>query len=399
MQILNNKAPDMNTLPADKIGEQVYNFMLSAAGKHPDVERKPGLLVTNQDIRAIKSYVSAAMKLPTEGSEVVKYLGYDKSTVSGLDASQIVLFHQLVKNHANGWFQLEEKMRSVGSDLHVFSGNFEVVMTTVINFIKSLGSYNEALSRISDVSAEDLNSSPSISLIEGEEKKLPVLLDLINELKLLINDYKQSTTLVKFDITTFKHDLGVRVLPDVENKLKLVKDSNTDARRRDVLAQIEGLKVQIQEKTQVYESYSTRQWLGFWWGPIGGVISISIYGPKANSAYRDIQRLSAEKDRLGNEVKTLDTLTGALITLETSLVNLESRMAGALSGAENLEGLWSLLKGLVESSYKQIETSNDAMWLVIIVSRFEVMVKNWRDIKPLANELLTAFDSAVSSRN
>lgn len=84
-----------------------------------------------------------------------------------------------------------------------------------------------------------------------------------------------------------------------------------------------------------------------------------------------------------------------MLAFETSLQDLKARVDGAASSVSNIESLWVLLEELVDASYDRIKNTNNALYLVSFVSRFQTLMSNWREIQVQAFDLLTAFNNAL----
>lgn len=54
-----------------------------------------------------------------------------------------------------------------------------------------------------------------------------------------------------------------------------------------------------------------------------------------------------------------------------------------------------MLEELVDASYDRIKNTNNALYLVSFVSRFQTLMSNWREIQVQAFDLLTAFNNAL----
>ncbi|RML40992.1 putative Binary cytotoxin component, partial [Pseudomonas syringae pv. maculicola] len=65
---------------------------------------------------------------------------------------------------------------------------------------------------------------------------------------------------------------------------------------------------------------------------IGGVVSYSIYGPKATAALSEKDHLIEEKRHIELTLKKQSRLLGDLLAFETSLQDLKTRIDGAASG-------------------------------------------------------------------
>ncbi|WP_295476507.1 alpha-xenorhabdolysin family binary toxin subunit A [uncultured Pseudomonas sp.] len=387
------QTPDASGHHLDDLSQVGKDFINAAAGKGEGAFRDPGLLVTNEDVRAIRRYVNTGLALPTDLQQIRQLLGNYESTVAGLSPEDIQRLYGDIREHAASWSGLEDDMRAVGSDLHVFAGNLVSTTQDTIEFIQHLDSWRTL--GLEDLTPEQLEQMPPTELVEGDRKKLPGLLALVGELKRHIQVHSASTLRVRDGAAQFKGRLREEIAPGVALKIQLANSVEAGNEVTELREELRRLNERIDQKTKEYEEYCKYRWVGFVWGVIGGAISLSIYGPKASAVLKEKDQLVKERNSLETKLRRLDKFLADLHEFETHLQDLKIRIDGAISGVSNVESLWVLLKDLVDSSYRQLESMDDVKLLVIFVSRFRTMIANWQEIQKQALDLLTAFNKAV----
>lgn len=394
MSINNRQSPDVNENPTDdqlsQLGKDYFGLF---SGKAPESERDPGLLVTNEDVRRIRRYVKTGLELPTDLEEVRQLLGGQESDIPGLEAEAIQTLYRGINGHARSWSPIEDDMKKVGSDLNVFAGNLITTSQELVAFIKGLESYQQR--QVGDLTPEEIDRLPPVAILPEDQQKVPALLGLVNDLKGYINEHSASTQRVKGSVAMFKDNLKDTIAPSVSLKVQLISSNNTNEIISRLNADIALLNERINQKIAEYEEYSKYKWIGFWWGPIGGGISYSIWGPKAARVLREKDALVAEKRELEKQVEQYNRLLSSLLSFQTSLQDLQTRIDGASSSVANIESLWVLLEELVDSSYRKLDGITNAMYLVSFVSRFKTVISNWEDIRKQSWDLLTAFNNVL----
>ncbi|KFE44192.1 hypothetical protein SAMN05216596_106288 [Pseudomonas congelans] len=373
-----------------RVSKDLMDALTSQAA---DIARAPGLLITNEDVRRIRRYVNTGLALPTKLEEVTHLVGGVDNGIPGLEPEAICKLYVDIQEHARSWSALETTMQKVGSDLHVFSGNLITIATHIIEFIKGLESYQTL--KVGDLTPAQIEQMPAVEIMDQDSKKLPGLLALVDDLKVYIKDHSASTTRTRVGVTEFKRRLKDNIAPDVALKIRLASSKDGDEEVTRLSAEVDQLNERINQKLAEYEEYSDYKWIGFWWGPLGGAISYSIYGPKASSALSEKDSLIEQKSQLEQKIKQFNKLLSDLLAFETSLQDLKARVDGAASGVSNIESLWVLLEELVDSSYDRIKNTNNAVYLVSFVSRFQTLMTNWTSIQAQAFDLLTAFNKAL----
>lgn len=373
-----------------RVGKDLMNVL---SGKGEGVARAPGLLITNEDVRSIRRYVNTGLSLPTKLEEVSQLVGGSDNGIAGLAPDAIAELHVGIQTHARSWSAIETNMQKVGSDLYVFSGNLITIATNVVDFIKGLESYQTL--QVGDLTPAQIDQMPPVAFMDQDSKKIPGLLALVDDLKVYIKDHSASTTRTRVGVTDFKRCLKDEIAPGVALKIRLARSGNAGDEIARLTADVDQLNNRINQKLAEYEEYSEYKWIGFWWGVIGGMVSYSIYGPKATAALSEKDHLIKEKRQVELTLKKQNRLLGDLLAFETSLQDLKTRIDGAASGVSNIESLWVLLEELVESSHDRLKNTNNALYLVSFVSRFQTLLANWKEIQVQSFDLLTAFNNAL----
>lgn len=393
--MLSSTAAEISAEEAEAVSTR---FMMAASGSHSDVVRSPGLLVTNEDVRRIKRYIETGLKLPAELAQVQQLLGYEKIDISGLEPRDMQVLYQDIKKHAETWSTIEAGMKTVGTSLVVFSEDLENSGGAITAFVKGLESYQSTLGKVGDLTPEEINKLPEVSLGDGDKKKMPTLLALVSDLRTALQHHSKTTVDVNVKISDFKDMLKDRIAPAVGLKIALCASNGNDKEIARLTAEVDIINTQIAEKLATYESYSSYKWLGAWWGPIGLAVSASIYGVKAAATLAEKDQLITQKQALGQQISARNGLLSSLIGFETSLQDLKIRIDGASGSASNLESMWGLIQGYIDSSYRKLEGITDATYLVIFVTRLESIISSWISIRKQAQDLLTAFNSVTAER-
>ncbi|POF42589.1 hypothetical protein B0D71_06725 [Pseudomonas laurylsulfativorans] len=382
---------------AEEINSLTTDFMGAVSGTLRGVERGPGLLVTNDDIKKIKRYVNAGLALPTDINEIEQLYKYDQLNISGLYSADMQILYQNMRNHASSWSPLESSMKAVGSDLHVFADNFTSSSQSIINYLTRLPSYISGVGKIGGLTPEEIDNLPEIQLTGDEKQKIPALMELIEELKTVITEHSKSTQTTKSQITLFKHEITNSLKPALGLKIALCNSHNFDEEIKAFNERLDILNQRIDEKYAEIEQYSQSKWWGLFGGIVGFIVTSSIYGTKARQARDELEALIAERREVQAKIAASSAVLASLRAFETSLQELQIRIEDAAGSSSNLESLWELIQTYVDASCKKLDGVTNAMYLVSFVSRLTTMTENWLTIKQQAGDLLTAFNNATSA--
>lgn len=388
-------ATEEQIITAEQLNSLTSDFMGAVSGTLEGVEREKGLLVTNDDIKKIKRYVNAGLKLPIEINEIEQIYKFDQVNITGLTSADMQILFLPMRSHAASWSPLESNMKKVGSDLHVFADNFTSNSQSIIKYLESLPSYISGTGKVGDLSPEEIDNLPEIQLTEGEKKKIPALLELVEELKTVITEHSASTKTTKDQISEFKLQIDA-LKSKLGLKVTLCNSHNFDEKIKELNDDLKLLNERIDQKLAEIGEYSKNKWLGVIGGVFGLLISSTIYGAKANKARNELEQLTTNRRKIESEIATTNTVLASLLAFETSLQDLLLRIEDAAGSSSNLESLWELIQTYVESSSKKLVDVTNAMYLVTFATKLITMMDNWSAIKKQAGDLLTAFNNATS---
>lgn len=383
------------TITAEELNSLTSDFLGAVSGTLEGVERKQGLLITNDDIRKIRRYVNAGLELPIEIEEIEQIHKYDQLNIAGLKSADMQALFKSMREHAKTWSPLESNMKKVGTDLHVFADNFTSSSQSIIDFLKGLPSYISGTGKIDGLTPEEIENLPEIQLTGDEKQKIPALLALVDELKTVITEHSASTQTTKAQITEFKREISNSLKPALGLKLALCNSHNFNEEIRQLNEDLDSLNQRINEKLAEIEEYSESKWWGLLGGAVGFIVTSTIYGNKAQQARKELDQLTTERREFEAEIATISAAFASLRAFETSLQDLQIRIEDAAGSSSNLESLWELIEKYVDSSSKKLDGVTNAMYLVSFVSRLNTMIENWSAIKKQAGDLLTAFNNVT----
>ena len=383
------------TITAEELNSLTSDFLGAVSGTLEGVERKQGLLITNDDIRKIRRYVNAGLELPIEIEEIEQIHKYDQLNIAGLKSADMQALFKSMREHAKTWSPLESNMKKVGTDLHVFADNFTSSSQSIIDYLKGLPSYISGTGKIDGLTPEEIENLPEIQLTGDEKQKIPALLALVDELKTVITEHSASTQTTKAQITEFKREISNSLKPALGLKLALCNSHNFNEEIKLLNESLDILNQRINQKLAEIEEYSESKWWGLLGGAVGFIVTSTIYGNKAQQARKELDQLTTERREIEAKIATISAAFASLRAFETSLLDLQIRIEDAAGSSSNLESLWELIEKYVDSSSKKLDGVTNAMYLVSFVSRLNTMIENWSAIKKQAGDLLTAFNNVT----
>ncbi|MFJ3484765.1 alpha-xenorhabdolysin family binary toxin subunit A [Pseudomonas sp. NPDC090202] len=388
-------AVDKDSPTPEQINTATLNFMNAVSKGDPQFERDPGLVLTNEDIRKIRRYVENGLKLPLELVDVKASMGNYKGDIKGLEPESIQDLYIAINKHAKSWLPVQSEIKQVGQDLNAFSLGIAVTAEVLVQGLESLESYRQL--KLEDLTPEQIEKVASEKIMPGDRKTIDSLIALFDEMRRHIATHGVSTTNAKEGISKFKKDLEENLNREVTLKANLANTADTRETVAGLKTDIAELQKRIDQKSDEYSTFCRNAWIGVWWGPLGAAISGSIYGPKATRVLREKNALLEQKRPLDDKLAALNKFLADLSKTKSTLDEIVTLVDGAIAGISTLESLWDSLITLVESSRKELNDIDNAMLLIILVSRFKTVVSYWSEIKTKSHKLVTAFDVALKN--
>lgn len=373
------------------------DFMQVVTGKNAEVKRSAGIPATTQDIRTIRRFVDYANTLPSNLAQIEHLLGYKTSHIPGLAPTDIKKLYTAIKTSVEYWPALENKMKEVGTGLIVTSDNLEEYGQNIINFVNNIEGYEAAQLTLGDVSNKELSSLTDIALPPEGAAKIKTLLSLVADIVGVIEEQHTKTLKMKELFTDLKGEFR-QLEYDTGVKLKLCAPSQPDGSLDDIAENIQSINTLIEEEMRTYDKFIDYKWIGAWWGPLGLAISWSIYGNDADASRDKLERLNAEKLILLDNQQVTSLLMASMVRLQSDLQTLQLRLADATASTAHLESLWSIILEYIEQSKNQLSKSSSATLLHSFVTRLNIMIRNWKLIKPDAQKLLSALDDVLNEQ-
>ena len=195
------------------------------------IKSRRGLVVSEDDLMHIFSYVENALMLPNDIESAEKYLGYKSDDVFFKDEKhkkfspeEQVKFDLPIINHAKGWNEIESSIKNVGNDLNVYADVFVKRADTMLKILGDLGLYIKSYGLLDEEGNEIVEAGvETLELWEKNTKEkqesTQVLYDkLVQFNEVLENDIRVSVVTRKEAISELEINEEIKKLKgDIKN--------------------------------------------------------------------------------------------------------------------------------------------------------------------------------------
>lgn len=365
----------------EQIDSAIDGFVQMITGAHPETTRERGLFLANPDLRKINQFVEYANNLPVTKPEVLTYLNYPNSFIQRLEPESFIILFSNIHDAVKSWEKIEVLMKESCATLITFHIDLKSVTDDV--FAHSL----MQLDALYESEVGDVTAVPDMPITDNDLRKLPSLIDLTQELLATVEVHRKKATVVRIHLKAFQSALG-DILKGVTDLRERAVENNSDKQLLALKDELELLSQRIEERSKTYSTYTDYAWVGAWWGPVGLIISQSIYGIKASNVKSEYNALLDKKKELNIQIYRVNKGLASLTALETDLQSLELLTAEALNGAANIEKTWITIHQHIVDSVERLKSTTTKTKLFIFKNRLSSMLEHWKSISSRAEVLM-----------
>lgn len=373
----------------ERLNSVATQYVKALVGHGSEDGQESRLIVSANDIRAVRRYVNWALELPSGLEQTRQLLGYEQADSPGLEPADIQSLYQTVKDHARTWSALEVGIKNAGTDLVYFSDALKSSGEALVTFVEGLEGYRSAVGTVGDLPPGGIAEMPVVDLTNRDRNRIATLQALVQDLCIVIADCSRNTSTVNADLSAFKRELKSRISPSLGLKMTLIRRSNKNARLAELNAELETLDREIEARSDSFQDFLEQQWAL-------ASFAQALFVPDSPFPHMTgLESLLHRKRALVKEIRQHSALLASLAQLHTLFQDLRVRVDAAVMGASNLESLWILIQTYIDGSAKRLQNVDDATFLVVFVARLKTMIAAWGEVKHYSRNLLVAFDCAV----
>lgn len=357
--------------------------------------RDAALLVTKEDVLSLKRYESYGLNLPHTLDAVQLQLGITASGIPGLEPSDIMKTHGAINLHALSWAPIEAQIKDIGYGLDRFATTFYREGQGIISVIEKMDAVTRIKTTVDKLTREMIGEVLPTPLNETDRDTTAILSTYLSTLAEGIERQRMAATSLRDQLTVFVTTIRTQLIPDVSQKLDLVKKNDLERQIKELTTDIDSLSKEIGQKNKEYTQAKNNIAWGVMGGPVGVAITGGIFGSKAEQIRKEKNRLIREKNSKVNEVNTKQPISAAVRRLELQFEDMHIRLEDARQSASHLEDLWSMLANFVKGSAENLEQITDSQRLLAFTLQFRSVILPWELLGGYTSRLLEIFESAM----
>lgn len=355
-----------------------------------DGANEGGLTLSREHIVTLNQYVRYVTTLPKDAAVLVPWLGYEtiSEPLLSVDAMRSTFLN--LHSHALEWGALSDACKELSAQLSVRA-----------NAINSTG--EQALKECERTKAlgkqrdkwQSVQFEAPVLLNAGDQQIVSSLVDYMQILKEDVDEFHARVTSVRQQTEVFRDRARFDLLAEVNIKADAItrhQNSGTLDALRQELADVDK---QIEGFNKEYDEYVKLAISGLAGGPLGAVITGSVYGPKAEKARKERNKAQRERKAIGAKLTAAVNLEGRLQLLRTNMDELTSRLEEVVTASSHLQTAWLTIGTYIEVSIEKLGKMNDSRQLGIFVIHFKNFLSQWTFIEKCSISMTRVFDDSL----
>ncbi|MBT0459676.1 alpha-xenorhabdolysin family binary toxin subunit A [Morganella morganii] len=391
------------TMPADRIitADEIAPATLKLLLNEEDDTFRPAGIFTHNDLVHIKRYIHYGMTLPRETEDVIEFIGYRDTELTGFEPHNIqrLFFH--IHQHALSWEHVESMTKQQAIDLEIAGAAITATGNYILNAINEMPVIRRAEVLLQDGTTDklkDITYRSQDNVISGELTKI------LSAMKDDITEERRKTQQVKNIISRFRLELiggtdesGNEIpslIYEIKRKQKtLLKNRDSDA-TRDLQSEIRVRNEEIEILKREYNQFVKLSFSGLVGGIIGLIITGGIFGYRAEQVRRRKNKLLEEVAELEEQVIARQTIQQLIIRLDKELSTLDGYFTDAHVAVDHLDFMWQVMLTEITESLNTFVQINDAYSLLQFSLQLKKITLPWQRVRGYAKELVAIFDTA-----
>lgn len=355
-----------------------------------DGKNEGGLTLSREHIVTLNQYVRYVVGLPTEPRALVAWLGYahiDEPVLAvGAMQSTFLNLHQ----HARQWGVLSDVCKKLSSELGARSRSINTTGEGVLRECertKALGKDHKAWERVQF-------ETPVVLGSEDRE----IVSDLVSYMEVIKDEadsFYARVTLVRQQTEAFRDKARFDLLGEVNLKTDAILRRQASGEIEELRRELQALDKDIEGLNKQYDEYVKAAISGLAAGPLGAVITGSIYGVKAEKIRKERNRVQKVRKAVSARLTSAVNLEGRLQVLNTNMDELTSRLEEVVTASSHLQTAWQTIGTYLEVSIEKLESMNNSKQLGIFIINFKSFLAQWSVIEACSISMTRVFDDSL----
>ncbi len=352
-----------------------------------------GLVLTREHIETLSQYANHVFSLPSTSDTVIDWLGYDTISESGLMPDSMLDLNLKLQEHGRSWIDLSDVSKNLGAQLASTANSINSGGKFILNFIDKRIDAGHSKDKW-----ESIEFHEGVKLSLSDQIKVETLVEFMEILRKDVTKFAESVGKVQAQTKNFRDVALLTLAPLVMQKIQAVQRRQSSDEVEHLRNELDALDKEIVRLGNEYDQYVKAAIAGVAAGPLGAVITGSIYGSKAEKVRKERNKRQSDRGEISDRLKAEIRLEGLLEQLHTQMGQLEARLGDVMTSSEHLHTAWGLIGSYIDTSIdilKRIETDQQ---LFAFSFNFEGFIAQWGSIEAHAVRMNAVFADAISKK-
>jgi hypothetical protein len=334
-------------------------------------------VATENDVRVIERYAREGKALPTTETGVqAKYKDAKPEWLKDITAN-----FSIINTHAKSWESAQANMIEVAALLVGFAKDLCEYGDEAVNIIKDMDGYKT--NKISELTPDQLDQFPSISLDADTQEKIPGLDKTVIYIKKSIAEKRGRSVTILNELRTFQRTINETIKPWVGSMINISNPDTLDTEISNLTTQLKKLKEDkaaaagVKKNTPDDNTTHSPPKLYDWIHGIKGISNDPTVKALEKQIEDSIALLSQDKK-----------FKGFLQVIHISMVSLYDVVTPTITAVIQLQSHWTATEKLIAHSSTQFSSYK---LLGQFVNKMEVMLSDWRTVEQNSTALQEAF--------
>ncbi len=365
--------------------ERYFSFIESRL----DGGQQIGSLMTADNLKAIKRYVSTVNQLPRTQVEIEREVDY---AALGIEASMVSDLYVALHRHAYEWDILERSVKQLGPEIELFA---ESLVQRGGSLLENLES-SDVFMAIQKRKAEQGDDVYTAQLSEEEQAQLASVMTLgISELVRGIEGTRRRIDEVDARANWFNNEIKRELKPRMGRLLKHFEEQVSHEDTLEKRRQLDQWDEQIDQLKSEYDANVGYAFTGILLGPIGLVITGGVFGQKAESIRAAKNVLIERRDELAHALGKLAPALNDFERVSTLVRDLQFRCKDLSAATKRLADVWLFLASYANNSVNEAKELSTLSQLESFVHDFSEVIKPWKKIGSICHVLSELFNELI----
>ncbi|MFK8332538.1 alpha-xenorhabdolysin family binary toxin subunit A [Pseudomonas sp. BJa5] len=358
-----------------------------------DGPEEGGLTLTREHIITLNQYANHVFSLPIAPKALVDWLGYSTIAEPALMPGSMGEMNRLLHKHGRSWTTLADNSKKLGFELAASANGINTTGDEVLVILEkssALGKRREAW--------ETLSFDKPVSIGADDRRRVVDLVDYMEVLREDVDLFARRVVDVREETERFRDEARVKLLPLVATKTAAIKRRQASGEVQQLREALAELDKEIKRLEAEYDQYVKAALSGLAAGPLGAVITGSIYGSKAEKSRKERNKLQKQRGEVSQRLKNAVKLEGLVEDLNTQMGQMDTRLRDVLTASSHLQSAWQLIGVYIDASIEHLEriqTNQELFKFAIFFKRF---IGQWKDIERFAQHMNRVFDNAAAAK-